>query len=229
MKAQAASLVIRTTAFSAALQRGDPERAVKLYPSMRTLYERISPVGNIVRDGLGTEIAGLQGSVPAGQWAGVHKIEKLLFGTGTTVDTEKPGRNLVADVKELDSGASGLQLSPSSIAAIALTLLGDSLGAPLDGKEERWSRKDLTDVAANVAGIGAAWNSLRPLVAARDPKQAGRVSETYKQARLMVESFKGLHGYREYTEVGPGEIGAIREKLEKLNAQLQKVPPLLGA
>jgi iron uptake system EfeUOB component EfeO/EfeM len=226
---QSASLVTRTTAFSAALQHGDPRSAVHLYPNARTLYERISPVANRVRDGLGTEMDALQGDVPASQWAGFHKIEKILFDTGTTVDTEKPGRALVADAKELDSGVKGLQLDPGSIAAVAIALLDEASGAPLDGKEERWSRFDINSLAANVAGIGAAWSALRPLVAARDPKLAASVQNRYKDAHLTVESFKGLHGYRSYDELGPGEIAVIREKLGNLKPELEKIPPLLGA
>ena len=229
LQKQAASLVVRTTEFSTALQRGNPQRAVRLYSHARTLYERISPVSGRVREGLGTEIAGQQGDVPAGQWAGFHKIEKILFDTGTTVDTEKPGRDLVADVTELRRGVDGLQLDPGSIAAVALALVHDASGAPLDGKEERWSHTDITDVAANVGGVGAAWSAIRPIVAARDPKLVASVNKAYKEAHLIVESFKAVGGYRRYDELGPGEVGAIREKLGRLNTQLQKVPPLLGA
>jgi len=226
---QTASLVTRTTAFSAALQRGDPQSAVHLYPSARALFERIAPVANRVRDGLGTEIGALQGDVPANEWAGFHKIEKILFDTGTTVDTEKPGRELVADTKELDSGAKGLQLDPGSIAAVAIALRDEAAGAPLEGKEERWSRMDINAVAANVAGIGAAWSALRPIVRARDPKVAASVQKRYKDARLTIESFRGLRGYRTYDELGPGEIAVIREKLDNLKPELEKIPPLLGA
>jgi iron uptake system component EfeO len=229
LQKQAASLVVRATEFSTALQRGNPQRAVRLYPHARTLYERISAVSGRVREGLGTEIAGQQGDVPSGQWAGFHKIEKILFDTGTTVDTEKPGRDLVADVTELRRGVDGLLLDPGSIAAVALALLRDASGAPLDGKEERWSHTDITDVAANVGGVGAAWSAIRPIVAARDPKLVASVNKAYKEARLIVESFKVQGSYRHYDELGPGEVGAIREKLGRLNTQLQKVPPLLGA
>lgn len=229
LKKQAASLVKRTTELSTALQKGNPQRAVHLYPHGRALYERISPVSGRVREGLGAEIAALEGDVPAGQWAGFHKIEKILFDTGTTVDTEKPGRELVADVTELQRGVDGLQLDPGSIAAVALALVGDASGAPLDGKEERWSHTDITDVAANIAGAGAAWEAVRPIVATRDPKLVAAVNRTHKQARLIVESFKVRGSYRHYDELGTNEIAVIRGKLRALQAQLEKVPPLLGA
>ena len=229
LETQTASLVTRVQTFSTALQKGDPEKAVKTYPAARTLYERIAPVANRVRDGLGAEIGGLQGDVPANQWAGFHKIEKELFDTGTTVDTEKPGRDLVADVTELDNGVKGLQLDPGSIAAVAIALADESLGAPLEGKEERWSHLDITAVGANVAGIGAALDAIRPIIVARDPKLAASLKAKYKKARLTVESFKTRNGYRRYDELGPGEVAAIRQELERLKPELEKIPALLGA
>jgi iron uptake system component EfeO len=226
---QTASLATRTAAFSAALQRGDPERAVKLYPTTRLIYSRIAPVADRVRPGLADEIAATQADAPASGWAGFHLVEKTLFDTGTTEGTQRPGRALAADVAELRNGASGLDLDPSAVAAIAVGLIAKARGDAIDGKEERWSHVDITDIAGNVQGAGAAWKAIRPLVAARNKTLADATQNRYGLALTMVESFKARTGYRHHDELGDSEIGAIRETLENFAAQLEKIPPLLGA
>ena len=84
VREQTATLVDAATAFAAAVEAGDVEKARALYPAARIPYERIEPVAESFGDldpAIDNRIADV--ADPA-TWTGFHRIEKALWIDHTT-------------------------------------------------------------------------------------------------------------------------------------------------
>jgi iron uptake system component EfeO len=218
LKKRSALLVAQTAVFAAALRRGDPETAVKTYPNVRASYERLQPIA--VRLGLDTDMNAREGAVDKADWRGFHRIEKTIFDTGMTGGTEAPGARLAEDAAKIQQGIDSLEIDPAWILTdlnVALARAGTNMAA----EEEAYSLENLAAVSGNTKTAKAAWQVLRPLVAASDKKLATEIDEAIQTAYITVESmFVPRAGYRRYDDIGSSDVTAVVNAADAARAAL---------
>ena len=81
---------------------GKVVQAKALYPAARIRYERVEPVAESFGD-LDPRIDARENDVPPSEWGGFHRIEKALWQKGTADGMSPVARQLLADVKELQT------------------------------------------------------------------------------------------------------------------------------
>ena len=145
--------------------------------------------------------------MPKKEWGGFHVIEQALWVDGSTsgLDPEVTEK-LNEDVELLANLVKDVELQPAGIANGSVELLNEVSSSKITGEEERYSRTDLVDFEANVQGSQAAYEAVKPLLAAKNAALAdadrhalrrgdGRtraVSERH-QLRALHESHLGRH------------------------------------
>ena len=101
VQTQIDSLLVDTQKFVALLEAGKLEEAKALYPKARMYFERSEPIAESFGD-LDPRIDNREADLePNEVWTGFHAIEKILWTQNTTKGTEKLGKQLIEDVKEL--------------------------------------------------------------------------------------------------------------------------------
>jgi iron uptake system component EfeO len=223
---QARILVEKTQAFSKALNRGDPESAVGIYPQARTSYERLQAIA--VAFGLAQGMDAQEGAVPESEWTGFHRIEKTLFDTGMTGGTEAPGRKLVADATAIREGIETLELSPAQMLAVADALLVRVGATTAKAEEERYSLRNLYAISGNIRGAEGVWKALRPYVVKQDRQGAEAVDVALASAINVVESMRTRRGLRTWDELGQPDIDALVNGADEARAKLADIQPVVS-
>jgi iron uptake system component EfeO len=225
---QTALQVQATEAFVAALASGDLEAAKAAYVPARIPYERIEPIAESFGD-LDPAIDAREGDVPAEEWTGFHPIEKLLWIAGTTDGTEELGRKLLADVKSLQTKAATIELEPAQIANGAVELLGEVSASKITGEEERYSRIDLVDFEANVEGAQAAFDAVKPLLAAGEADLVAEIETEFAAVMQALDAYREGDGFVPYTELEESDTRALSQAIDALAEPLSRVSGLIVA
>ncbi|HMJ32756.1 MAG TPA: iron uptake system protein EfeO [Baekduia sp.] len=228
VETQAAELVKRTTAFTAAVKAGDRARAKSLFASTRVPYETIEPVAESFGN-LDPEIDARVNDVEQGQkWTGFHKIEQGLWAKGTTKGLSGIADKLLADTKLLQAKTEGLSYEPEELANGANGLLDEVSASKITGEEDRYSHTDLTDFEANVAGSQTAFGLLAPALRRSDPELAKTIERRFDAVTARLDALKEHGEFPSYETVGPAErrrlsqlVDALAEPLSQVAAKLQ--------
>ncbi|HUI49190.1 MAG TPA: iron uptake system protein EfeO [Acidimicrobiia bacterium] len=224
---EAAQLVTATTSFVQAVKAGDVATAKKLYPSARSHYESIEPIAESFGD-LDPEIDARVNDVPANKFQGFHRIEKQLWESGNTTGMAPVADQLLADVKKLQLLIPTIKLEPAQIANGAVELMNEVASSKITGEEDRYSHTDLWDFAANDDGSIAAFKSVRPLVAAKDPQLADTIDQQLAATNDALDAYKTTSGgFELYTKLTAAQTRALAARVEAEADSLAKVPPLI--
>lgn len=218
---QSARLVTATEAFATALRGTDVEAAKALYAPARVPYERIEPIAESFGD-LDPSIDAREGDVPADEWTGFHVIEKNLW-----VDNRLPDAavvtKLVADVKKLDGLVADVELTPSQLGNGAAELLNEVATSKVTGEEERYSRTDLVDFAANVEGARAAYEPLRPVLLDADAELARTIDTRLTGVETALDPYRDGDGFVPYTDLDPTQVRTLSDAVDGLAEPLSKL------
>ena len=225
---QCNTLVTSTRAFAKALAAGNLEGARRLYPSTRMAYERIEPIA----EELGTldpDIDGRDGDVPAAQWRGFHRIERILW-TGKEPETlQTYTKMLLDDVTLLRAKLDSVDITVSILALGAVDLLNEVATSKITGEEERYSHTDLYDFAANVQGARQIFVLLEPQVRAKDPGLAAITEASFEKVSQALDRYKKGSGYALYTSLTDADTRGLAQAVDALADPLSRVAALLGA
>ncbi len=226
--AQTALLVDRTEAFAAAVKAGDVEQAKELYVPARVPYERIEPIAESF-GGLDPAIDARAGDVPAKSWGGFHVIERQLWVRGNTAGMSPVADKLVADVESLQRKAKGVELEPAQIANGAVELLGEVSKSKITGEEERYSHTDLDDFKANVEGARAAFDAVRPLLAAKRAALAERIDARFAAVDEALTPYRDGNQFASYTTLEKPDTRALSRAIDALAEPLSSVGGIVVA
>jgi iron uptake system component EfeO len=230
---QVAALTDAVAKFNTALHGTDLAAAQKAYMAARPFYERIEPVAEsfvIGKDSIDADIDVRAGDVPASQWRGFHRIEKSLFQDRSLTGMGAFGDKLVADVKRLAGLTANLTYKPTELANGAQGLLDEVAASKITGEEERYSRIDLLDFAANDEGAEQAFAQLQPALDKIDPALSTTISAKFGALDTLVESYRtttNASGYKLYTQLTAadkrGFAAAVKAVQEPLSQVASKV------
>ena len=229
VQSQANLLGPKTKEFTDAIRAGDVAKAKALYPVARSYYESIEPVAESFGD-LDPDIDARDGDVESGQdWTGFHALEQHLWVTGDISKDKALADKLDADVAKLVALTKTVELKPLEIADGAKELLDEVATSKITGEEDRYSHTDLWDFAANVAGVKAAMDALRPALTARDAALASEADEKFEAVEDLLARQKVGDGYKLYTALTPAETKGLADAISALAEPVSKVAAAISA
>lgn len=216
-------LVAKTEPFVAAVVAGNVAKAKALYPAARVPYERIEPVAESFGD-LDPRIDARANDVAPSEFGGFHRIEKALWEEGTAKGMAPYAKQLLADVEELEAKVKNVDLQAVQIANGANELLGEVSASKITGEEERYSHIDLVDFEANVEGAQVAFESVEPLLSAKDPKLAKEIEADFKQVYASLDPYRDGAGFVSYTALTAADTRKLAQGIDALAEKLSQVP-----
>jgi iron uptake system component EfeO len=228
VQTQVSSLQEKAQEFADAIKAGDIPAAQALYPVARSYYERIEPVAESFGD-LDPKIDARENDVePGDTWTGFHVLERDLWQTGDVSRSGPVADQLVSDIADLATRAQDLELQPLDLANGALGLLDEIATGKITGEEDRYSHTDLYDFAANLEGSQQAVQSLRPVIADRDPELATALDEQFQAATAELEKYRTGDTWATYTDLTQDQLRALSDAINALAAQVSQVPAVIA-
>ncbi len=225
VKGEADRLITATKTFVDAVQAGDVATAQSLFAPSRTHYETIEPIAESFGD-LDPAIDAREGDVPAAEWTGFHRIEQSLWVDDTATGMATVADKLLADVTTLRTQIDTIQLQPAQIANGAVELLNEVSASKITGEEDRYSHTDLFDFEANVAGSRAAFDAVRPLLAAGDAT-ADTIVQRFTDVTTALAAHAQGAGFVSYTALTDADKKALAQKVDALAEPLSRVAALV--
>ncbi|MBI1759146.1 MAG: EfeM/EfeO family lipoprotein [Actinobacteria bacterium] len=229
--AEVAALRTGTSAFTAAVRAGDLAKARARYSPSRVHWGRLSPVTGAVRDitarvdGLATAHSGP--ADPA--FTGWHRLEYLLWVTGSTAAARPYADQLDADLATLAARLATVPLTPGGLVLGARGAVETMATRTLAGMAEPYSHTDLADLAAGLDGAQAVFRALTPVVAAADPTLVAVLLRDFDAATsgVSVQRVAG-GGYRPVGDLTAADRSRLRGRLDALRADMLRLAAVPG-
>jgi len=223
LERETAALVTGVEGLRTALASGDVHAARRAYATARVPYERIEPVAESFGD-LDPRIDARANDVPRSQWTGFHPIERRLWVDKTTKGTAALADGLVANSRRLQELVRGVKLEPAQVGNGANELLGEVSKSKITGEEERYSHIDLLDFDANVEGARAAFDAIRPALAAKDPNLVSEIERRFGLVNAALRPHARAGGFVPYTSLHKPEVRRLSEVIDALAEPLSAAP-----
>ena len=223
VQTQIDSLLADTQKFVALLEAGKLEEAKALYPKARMYFERSEPIAESFGD-LDPRIDNREADLePNEVWTGFHAIEKILWTQNTTKGTEKLGKQLIADVKELHAKIP-TEVTGDLMVQGSVDLLNEVSTSKITGEEEIFSHTDLYDFKANIEGAEKIFAILKPKIQAKNPALVTELEQKFGAVnQLLAKHQVGQQDYKSYKELTPAETKALAEAVNKLGEPLAQM------
>ena len=224
VQTQIDSLLADTQKFVALLEAGKLEEAKALYPKARMYFERSEPIAESFGD-LDPRIDNREADLePNEVWTGFHAIEKILWTQNTTKGTEKLGKQLIADVKELHAKIPTAEVTGDLMVQGAVDLLNEVSTSKITGEEEIFSHTDLYDFKANIEGAEKIFAILKPKIQAKNPALVTELEQKFGAVnQLLAKHQVGQQDYKSYKELTPADTKALAEAVNKLGEPLAQM------
>ena len=242
IKNEVESLVTGTSAFLDAYRAGDDETARALYATTRAAYERIEPVAESFGD-LDPKIDFREADVEEGtEWTGWLRIEKDLWqptaadnGGEAYVPLSAAERARFADLLEADTASlndavhkDDYTVSIDAISNGAIGLLDEVASGKITGEEEIWSHTDLWDFQANVEGARVAYEGVRDIVEAKDPKLVKQLDGEFASLESLLAGYGSLDaGFVYYGDLTTEQVKELADGVNALSEPLSKLTSVL--
>ncbi|WP_328295523.1 EfeM/EfeO family lipoprotein [Kineococcus sp. NBC_00420] len=223
VEAQVADLVTATSAFTAAVQAGDVEKAKSLYGPARVPYERIEPVAESFGDLDPLIDARIADVEDPSTWGGFHRIEQALWVDGTTAGMTPVAQELDANVAKLAELVQTTTYQPADLANGASGLLDEVAKSKVTGEEEAYSHLDLLDFAANVDGARKAFDLLTPALQVTDPDLVTTLTTQFDTVTGALAPYQQGDTYALYTTLTPDQVRELATAVDALAEPLSTV------
>ncbi len=221
-----------TKAFADAVKAGDLAKAQALYAPARVHYERIEPIAELFDDldkSIDSRADDYQKKEADPGFSGFHRIEYGLFAKKSTDGLQPIADKLVADVTELQSRVKGLTFPPEKVVGGAAALIEEVAKTKISGEEDRYSRTDLWDFAANIEGAKKIHELLLPLTQRENPKLAKRIDTNFaKVDKILAKYAVSGGGYESYDKLSKKDRTELRGPVTALAEDLSKLRGTLG-
>jgi iron uptake system component EfeO len=225
-------LVRETKVFADAVKAGDLTKAQGLYAPTRVHYERIEPIAELFSDldkSIDARANDFEKKEADPGFIGFHRIEYGLFAKKSTDGLQSVADKLVADVIDLQGRIKGLTVPPEKVAGGAAALIEEVAKTKISGEEDRYSRSDLWDFAANVEGAKKIHSLMRPLTARENATLAKRIDTNFAKVETILAKYARKDGgYESYDMLSKKDRTALRGPATALAEDLSKLRGTLG-
>jgi iron uptake system component EfeO len=217
--------------FTDAVRAGDLEGAKAAYAPSRVPWERIEPVAGLVEDidvAVDARVDDFAGPDDP-TFTGWHRIEHILWDQGTTEGAAPFADQLDEDVARLADQLPDLDFPPATVAIGPSELIQEVSEGKITGEEDRYSRTDLWDFAANVDGSEQVVEILRPLLEERDADLLADIDAGFTAIDEGLAPYERPGGtWAPYTELTEADKDALAADLAALSEHLALLPGTLG-
>jgi iron uptake system component EfeO len=210
------------------------------YASARASYGQIEPVAEGFKS-LDHQLDASFGEAPPSKLGGFHGIEWALWNEKHRAGLVQVANRYLADVKKLQLKVRTADLDPLRITNEANKTLADASDSALRGKEDPYSHIDLVDISANVEGAQAVFETVKPLVAEKDPDLVRETEDAFDGAYDGLRHFgypardndaprpsaPGV-AFVQYIERTKDEFRQLGERLDALRKPLSEVPAVIS-
>lgn len=219
---QCDAFVKATGDFVAAVKSGDLKKSQELYAPTRMFYERIEPIAEALGD-LDPNIDAREGDVDDKEWRGFHRIEKGLWLEHTTKGQETFADQLLSDSKLLRAKVETIEIDADMLLTGAVELLNEVSSSKVTGEEERYSRTDLYDFAANVEGADKIFEVLKPDLQKKDANLAKTIEDRFDDLAKALAPYKQGDGYVLYNELSQDQTKKLSQAVDALAEPLSNM------
>ena len=233
---QVAQLKTNVTAFTDAVRAGDTERATSLYIAARVPWEAIEPVAELFPDSdavIDSRADDYDQAEADPDFSGFHALEYGLWAQGTingaNVDIDVLADRLDSDIDALITSVRGITIQPQVMTNGAGALIEEASQNKITGEEDRYSKTDLTTLAANVDGSEEIFNLLKALITTANPQLATDLQASFDKVGAILAKYEQADGtYTAYDEVPQADIDALKTALAQLSEELSQITGSLG-
>ena len=233
---EADALLAGTVRFAAAAAAGQDDRARRLYPEVRTHWERIETIAESFGD-LDPQLDAREADLAEGEeWTGWHRLEKDLWPARaegytalTSAERATLADELVDDTRELVSRIDGLELTVTDIADGSRGLLEEVASGKVTGEEEYWSRTDLHDFQANIDGAVRGFQDVRPIVEHADAGLARELDRRFDGVQGLLDRHRRGEGFVGYDELDTDEVKQLADAVNALSEPLARLSAVVSA
>ncbi|MFG1794483.1 iron uptake system protein EfeO [Nocardia sp. NPDC049149] len=252
VRGQLDGLVAQTTTFTTAVKSGDLAAARAQFGLTRTFYERIEPVAESFAD-LDPALDMRWDDTENGTqpFTGFHRIERFLWTPQQSQVGEKPDSISQADLDhakadtkaEIDKAADALLANATalrdevskpdftfetqSFVKGPQALVDEVAATKVGGEEDRYSRTDLWDFAANIDGSETLIAELQPMITAKNAALMDKITAQFQAVRDSINKYRQGDGYVSYDTVTALQRKEMSDKIDALSASLSQVPALV--
>jgi iron uptake system component EfeO len=224
---QAAELLTGTEKFATAVNAKDVSGAKALYAPTRAAWERIEPVAESFGD-LDPKMDAREGDLdPGTPWTGWHALEKQLWITGLDSTSSDLANQLVADTKDLVTRIASVELTLSQISNGAKELMDEVATGKVTGEEERYSRTDLWDFDANVAGAMKVVEVSSAILETKDADLLGEINTAFAALKAELDKHRVGSGFKLYSALSPAEVKELAGLVEATSEPLSHMTAAL--
>lgn len=243
VKDQTEQLKTGTEEFAAAVTAGEDQRARELYAPVRVHWERIEPVAESFGD-LDPKLDAREADLEEGQeWTGWHRFEKDLWPPEPAENTD-PGEaylpltaaerteladRLVSDTNDLYERTRDLELAVDQVSNGSKSLLDEVATGKVTGEEEIWSHTDLWDFQANVDGAKVAFETVRPIVAQKNPALEETLDDRFAELQGLLDRHRRGEGFVAYTELDEEQVRELADAVTALSEPLSELTAVVVA
>ncbi len=231
VQGQVTALRTETKKFTDAVRAGKVAEAKKLYAPSRVPWERIEPIAGLVEEIDGAVDARVDdfASEADPKWTGWHKLEYLLWVKKTAAGGKPLADKLDKDLGTLETQLKTVEITPKAVALGAGELIEEVSKGKITGEEDRYSRTDLWDFAANVEGSKAAYTAFKPVLVSKDAALSKTLDERFAAVEASLKPYQVAGGgYQPYPALKPADKSRMQAQLAALSEELAKVPAALG-
>lgn len=227
---QADTFITETEKFVSAVKSGDIKTAKQLYAPTRMYYERIEPIAEALGD-LDPNIDARENDVEEKDWRGFHRLEKALWVDNSTANanTGEYADRLLEDAKTLRALMETVDIEPTLLVTGAVELLNEVSSSKVTGEEERYSRTDLYDFAANIEGARKIYELLQPELNKKDPELEASIGKSFADLEEALADYKVGDGYAPYTDLKEEDTKKLSRLIDALAEPLSQMGVILGA
>ncbi|SME96715.1 iron uptake system component EfeO [Tistlia consotensis] len=224
-------LVDDTTAFTAAIEAGELDKAKALYAPTRASYEAVEPVAELFGDldaAIDARADDFEKREKDPNFTGFHRLEYGLWEKDSTKGLAPVADKLLADVTELQGRVVDLPLPPEKVVGGAADLMNEVAASKISGEEDRYSHSDLWDFQANVDGAEKIFELVEPLVAKDDPAFVQRVSANFKTVDDTLAKYRAGQGFELYDKLSESDRTVLSAAVNTLAEDLATLRGKLG-
>lgn len=234
VRTQVDEMIVAVGVLGEAIASGDVAAAQLAYIRARPFYERIEPVAEsfVLGDrNLDAAIDLRADDVAPTELEGFHRIEYGLWVDESTDGLAAVAEQLLADVGLLEELVDGLDgLAPFDLANGAVGLLDEAACCKITGEEERYSRIDLLDMAANVEGSQQAFAYLEEGLALIAPDLVATIKERFAALHAAVAALEDPDqpsGFVLYPDLTEEQITGLSQALQAVAEPLSQVAEMV--
>lgn len=242
---QTDQIIARTRVFTDAVRAGRLAAAKAAYAPSREPWERIEPIAGLIEATDGAVDSRVDDFAGPGdpEFTGWHRLEYILWERNTTAGAARFANRLDRDLAALKAGIADLEIPAAAMALGASELIQEVSEGKITGEEDRYSKTDLWDFAANVEGAEQIIELLEPALEKADPELLARIEAGFDDLDTSLDALEKGDGYvlfcqenDEYpapdlcprTTVTQAQIDTMKGQLAGLSEDLALVPGVLG-